>query len=89
MSTIVETSVPERELLPGLQLLGTIVDKFVSITPLYEPTSDGLADNIFISKSFDPTSHFDSVVTDVNDLYQRVTGGPLELKKRDTELESS
>ncbi|KAL1413328.1 Rab GDP dissociation inhibitor alpha [Vanrija albida] len=89
VSTIVETSVPERELLPGLQLLGTIVDKFVSITPLYEPTSDGSADNIFISKSFDPTSHFDSVVTDVNDLYQRVTGGPLELKKRDTELESS
>jgi Rab GDP dissociation inhibitor len=27
VSTIVETSVPEREILPGLQLLGTIVDK--------------------------------------------------------------
>lgn len=27
VSTIVETSVPERELLPGLQLLGTVVDK--------------------------------------------------------------
>jgi Rab GDP dissociation inhibitor len=29
VSTIVETSVPEREILPGLQLLGTIVDKYV------------------------------------------------------------
>lgn len=27
VSTIVETSVPERELLPGLQLLGTIQEK--------------------------------------------------------------
>lgn len=30
VSTIVETSVPERELLPGLQLLGTIHDKYVA-----------------------------------------------------------
>jgi len=27
VSTIVETSVPEREILPGLQLLGSVVDK--------------------------------------------------------------
>jgi hypothetical protein len=31
VSTIVETSVPEREILPGLQLLGTVVDKYVSL----------------------------------------------------------
>ena len=29
VSTIVETSVPEREILPGLQLLGSVVDKWV------------------------------------------------------------
>lgn len=27
VSTIVETSVPEREILPGLQLLGSVLDK--------------------------------------------------------------
>jgi Rab GDP dissociation inhibitor len=27
VSTIVETSVPEREILPGLQLLGNVIDK--------------------------------------------------------------
>lgn len=31
VSTIVETSVPERELLPGLQLLGTIHEKYVNL----------------------------------------------------------
>lgn len=66
VSTIVETSVPEREILPGLQLLGNVVDKFVSIEPLYEPTEDGTTSNIFISKSFDASSHFESVVDDVS-----------------------
>ena len=34
VSTIVETSVPEREILPGLQLLGTVVDKYVPFASL-------------------------------------------------------
>ncbi|RSH79426.1 rab GDP-dissociation inhibitor [Apiotrichum porosum] len=89
VSTIVETSVPEREILPGLQLLGNVVDKFVSIEPLYEPTEDGTTSNIFISKSFDASSHFESVVDDVNDLWLRIKGEPLVLQKRETELESA
>lgn len=88
VSTIVETSVPERELLPGLQLLGTIHDKFVSITSLYTPTADGKSDNIFITRSYDATSHFETVVDDVQDVWQRVTGQPfseLDLKKSEVE----
>ncbi|KIO33269.1 hypothetical protein M407DRAFT_241093 [Tulasnella calospora MUT 4182] len=86
VSTIVETSVPERELAPGLQLLGTIHDKFVSISSLYTPTADGKSDNIFVTRSYDATSHFETVVDDVQDVWQRVTGKPfseLELKKAD------
>ncbi|KAG8977988.1 Rab GDP dissociation inhibitor alpha [Tulasnella sp. 427] len=88
VSTIVETSVPERELLPGLQLLGSIHDKFVSISSLYTPTADGKSDNIFITRSYDATSHFETVVDDVQDVWQRVTGTPfseLNLKKTDVE----
>ena len=88
VSTVVETSVPEREILPGLQLLGSVVDKFVSITPLYAPTSSGTTDNIFITKSYDATSHFETVVEDVFDVWQRVKGEPLELKKREVEVEA-
>jgi len=88
VSTIVETSVPEREILPGLQLLGTVVDKFVSITPLYAPTSSGTDENIFITKSYDATSHFETVVEDVFDVWQRVKGEPLVLKKREVEVEA-
>ncbi|ORY32159.1 GDP dissociation inhibitor [Naematelia encephala] len=88
VSTIVETSVPEREILPGLQLLGNVVDKFVSITPLYAPTSPGTDENIFITKSYDATSHFETVVEEVFDVWQRVKGEKLVLKKREVELEA-
>jgi len=85
VSTIVETSTPELELRPGLDLLGPIHDKFVSITPLYTPTSSGKDDNIFITRSYDATSHFETVVDDVTDVYKRVTGNDLVLKKRELE----
>jgi len=85
VSTIVETDKPELEIAPGLQLLGPIYDKFVSVAPLYAPTTSGEADNIFITRSYDATSHFETVVEDVHDVWQRVTSSPLVLKKRETE----
>jgi RAB protein geranylgeranyltransferase component A len=62
--------------------------RFVSITPLYAPTSPGTSENIFITKSYDATSHFETVVDDVFDVWQRVKGEPLVLKKREVEVEA-
>jgi Rab GDP dissociation inhibitor len=62
--------------------------RFVSITPLYAPTSSGTNENMFITKSFDATSHFETVVEDVFDMWRRVKGEPLLLKKREVELEA-
>ncbi|KIY66162.1 rab GTPase activator [Cylindrobasidium torrendii FP15055 ss-10] len=85
VSTIVETDKPELEIAPGLQLLGPIHDKFVSISSLYTPTSDGKSDNIFITRTYDATSHFETVVEDVQDVWKRVVGSDLVLKKREAE----
>ncbi|KAI6162071.1 GDP dissociation inhibitor [Pisolithus thermaeus] len=85
VSTIVETAKPELEILPGLQLLGSIYEKFVTVSPLYIPLSTGEADNIFITRSYDATSHFETVVDDVKDVWQRVTGKDLVLKQRKPE----
>ncbi|PAV22052.1 RAB GDP-dissociation inhibitor [Pyrrhoderma noxium] len=87
VSTIVETDKPEQEIQPGLNLLGPIYDKFVSVTPLYTPTSSGVDDNIFITKSYDATSHFETVVDDVKDVWKRIIGSDLVLKKREVEVE--
>jgi len=87
VSTVVETSTPERELLPGLNLLGPIYDKFVSVSPLYTPTTTGVEDSIFITRSYDATSHLETVVADVRDVWQRVTGEELKLTKREVEVQ--
>ncbi|KAN0100494.1 GDP dissociation inhibitor [Tylopilus felleus] len=87
VSTIVETNKPEQEIIPGLQLLGPIYEKFVTVSPLYIPVSSGETDNIFITRSYDATSHFETVVDDVHDVWKRITGKDLVLKKREVEPE--
>jgi len=82
VSTIVETDNPENELQPGLKLLGPIKEKFVYQTDLEEPIEDGTKDGVYISRSYDATSHFESVCADVKDIYKRVTGKDLIVKQR-------
>jgi len=83
VSTIVETKNPEAEIEPGLKLLGSVFDKFVSVSPLYTPTASGEADNIFITRSYDATSHFETVVDEVHNVWKRVMGHDLVLKARE------
>nr|CAG8506814.1 5976_t:CDS:2 [Entrophospora candida]CAG8525352.1 5603_t:CDS:2 [Entrophospora candida] len=87
VSTIVETDRPENEIKPGLDLLGPIVEKFISVSDLEEPIDDGTNDKVFVSRSYDATSHFATVCADVKNIYRRVTGKDLELKQRPTQDE--
>ena len=83
VSTIVETDNPEKEIKPALDLLGSgVIERFVSISDLYEPINSGESDQVFVSKSYDATSHFQTVCNDVKDIWKRLTGGELVLKKR-------
>lgn len=78
-STTVETSNPHAELDPALRLMGAIVDKMYSVLPMYSPKDDGADSNIFISSSYDPTTHFQSTCEDVMSLFKRVTGKEVDL----------
>ncbi|KAK9453797.1 GDP dissociation inhibitor [Dipodascopsis uninucleata] len=84
VSTIVETSNPLAEITPGLHLLGPILEKFIGIADLLEPIEDGTKDHVYISKSYDATSHFETTTDDVKNIYERIEGKPLVLKKRPT-----
>jgi len=79
VSTIAETSANHHvELAPGLERLGRIEEQFMGPPiPLYEPLEDGTKDNIFISKSYDPSSHFEATTDDVRDIYRRCAGEEL------------
>ncbi|KAJ3349818.1 Rab GDP dissociation inhibitor alpha [Entophlyctis luteolus] len=87
VSTIVETSTPEKECDAGIALLGQVIEKFVCVDDLYEPVSDGVADQVFISKSYDATSHFETVSQDVKAIYKRITGVDLKLEGKVQRLE--
>jgi len=76
VSTIAEgDSNHHLELQPGLDRLGRIEEQFMGPPiPLYEPLESGVNDNIFLSKSYDASSHFESVTDDIKDIYQRAEG---------------
>eukprot|EP00878_Enallax_costatus_P021888 GHUV01023198.1.p1 GENE.GHUV01023198.1~~GHUV01023198.1.p1 ORF type:complete len:213 (+),score=75.68 GHUV01023198.1:246-884(+) len=86
VSTTVETNSPEAELAPGLALLGPIDEKFVSVVDVHEPIEDGSKDGCYISKGYDPTTHFETTVDDVLDIYKRITGKDLDLDSKDPRL---
>ncbi|XP_060531727.1 rab GDP dissociation inhibitor alpha [Cylas formicarius] len=86
VSTTVETDNPEAEIRPGLDLLGTIRQKFVSVSDYYIPTDDGLQSQIFISESYDATTHFETTCLDVLDIFKRGTGEEFDFSKIKHEL---
>lgn len=86
VSTTVETNDPESEIKPGLDLLGSIRQKFVSVSDYYEPTDDGSQSQIFISESYDATSHFETTCLDVLKIYKRGTGEDFDFSKVKLEL---
>lgn len=86
VSTTVETDNPENEIRPGLELLGPIRQKFVSVSDYYEPTDNGLESQIFISESYDATTHFETTCLDVLDIFKRGTGEEFDFSKIKLEL---
>jgi len=82
VSTIAESSANHHlELQPGLERLGRIEEKFQGPPiPLYQPLESGVNDQIFISNSFDASSHFETVTENVRDIYQRAMGEELKVE---------
>ncbi|KIV84661.1 hypothetical protein, variant 1 [Exophiala sideris] len=82
VSTIAETTANHHlELQPGLERLGKIEEKFMGPPiPLYQPLESGVNDQIFISNSFDASSHFETVTENVRDIYRRAMGEELKVE---------
>ena len=79
VSTLVETSDPEAEIAPAINLLGPIMDMFVSVSTIYEPLEDGKNSNLWITKSYDPSSHFEVASNDILEIYEKIVGEKLDL----------
>merc|ERR1712223_638319 len=81
VSTTVETENPEEEIELGVQLLGPVKQKFIQISDVFEANDDGIANQLFISKSYDATSHFETTCLDVLDIFKRGTGEEFDFSK--------
>ncbi|XP_075687875.1 rab GDP dissociation inhibitor beta-like isoform X2 [Rhinoderma darwinii] len=80
ISTTVESENPESEIQPALELLEPVDQKFVSISDQYIPKHDGTKNQIFISRSYDATTHFETTCDDIRNIFQRMTGVTLDFK---------
>jgi len=58
---------------------------FVSVSDLKEPIHDAKAEQLFVTKSYDPTSHFETSSKDVLALYEQITGEVLDLNIQPSE----
>ncbi|KXZ54169.1 hypothetical protein GPECTOR_5g266 [Gonium pectorale] len=83
VSTTMETTNPQAELAPGLALLGPVDEQFIEVREVCEPLEDGSKDQCYISKGYDATTHFETTVEDVLDMYRRITGRELDLTAKD------
>ncbi|KAA3679019.1 Rab GDP dissociation inhibitor [Paragonimus westermani] len=81
VATTVETANPHDELKPGLDLLGTIEQVFYSVEDLLTPLNDGIQSQLFLSSSYDASTHFESTCADVLEMYERITGQPFDFSK--------
>lgn len=79
ISTTQETNHPENELKVAFDIVGSVKEKFFSVTPMYVPVSNSVSDNIFVTSSLDPTNTFESAAHDVMRLYKQITGKELDL----------
>ena len=79
ISTMVETKDPKAELKPAMDIIGQPLEIFDKVSDIYEPIDTSFKDNIFITTSFDPQSHFENDTDNVIDIYQKITETKLDL----------
>jgi Rab GDP dissociation inhibitor len=68
------------EIAPALALLGKVDEMFFEVVNEYAPSGvDPKASNVYVSSSYDATSHFESATDEVIAMYTKVTGKQLDL----------
>jgi len=81
VATTVETNDPEAELEPGFEILGPILQKFISVEDLKTPAEDGTGSGLFVTSSYDASTHFETTCQDVLAIYERILGEPFDFSK--------
>ncbi len=79
VSTTVETANPKAEVQKGVELCGKLIARFDNLSDTFVPVEDGSKSRVFISSSYDASSHFESATKEVLAMYARIMGAPLDM----------
>jgi len=72
-------AIAQKELAVGLQMLPSPIKMWYDMYELQAPKEDGVKSKVFVSQSFDATTHFETAITDVLQMYERIMGEKLVL----------
>ena len=75
-----ETDKPSEEIKPALEVIGTVLEKFETVSEVFEPIDKTFGDNVYVTISFDPLSHFELDTDNVIDLYEKITKTKLDME---------
>ena len=87
VSATVETENPTKEIEPAIAMLGTIRERFDSVSEMYSPTNDPMGENLHITRSYDATSHFETSDEEVLAIYERIVGEKFDLNVQPSEAD--
>lgn len=79
VSATVESNEPMKEIEPALAMLGPVKEMFVKESPIEVPIHDFKAEQLFVTSSYDATSHFETSDVEVLAIYEQITGEKLDL----------
>jgi Rab GDP dissociation inhibitor len=89
VATTVETAKPADEVKAGLELLGKMITRFDNIVDTYAPVDDGRRSRVFVSSSYDASSHFESTTAEVLAMYKAIMGHDLDMSAMSTEVNTA
>jgi Rab GDP dissociation inhibitor len=52
---------------------------FVTVSQLFDPLEDGKDSNLWITRSYDPSSHFEVASEDILNIYEKIMGEKLDM----------
>jgi len=75
----VETKDPKAELATAFKVIGKVDESFFWVSDNYAPCNDSSKDSVFITQSYDATTHFEDATREVLNLYKALTNKDLDL----------
>lgn len=87
VSATVETKDPQKEIAPAMELIGKTLEVFITVSDIHQPCNKPKEENLFITSSYDATSHFESASQQILDMYEEIVGEKLVFNIEATEEE--